>query len=197
MQVIVILYPNCVFYEIAAALSLLSKDHSILITSPDGKPVQVDEKFTIEASLSYHDVVDFTEVRHVLIPGGDCWPIMDCPSLNTLLEKAVASPRTVVGGICNGALVLANAGLLRNRRCTHTAVAKYAPLPEYQELIDFASPRFSTSYFVDEDVVVDGNIVTAKPWAHALFAARLAEIAGGIDSENVAKMAARLLGIRS
>ncbi|MEW6713265.1 MAG: DJ-1/PfpI family protein, partial [Candidatus Riflebacteria bacterium] len=89
---------------------------------------------------------------------------------------AAASEKIVVGGICNGALVLANAGILSNRRCTHTAIPKYAPIPEFQELLDFAEPRFAESVYVDEDVVVDGRLITAKPWAHELFAKRMAEL---------------------
>lgn len=175
MQVIVILYPDCIFFEVAGAISLLSRTYRILMASPDGRPVRVGEQFSIEANLAY-DEVNLTKVRFVLIPGGDCSAVMDCPQLDSLLKGAAASTKIVVGGICNGVLVLANAGILSNRRCTHTAIPKYASVPEFQELLDFAEPRFAESIYVDEDVVVDGRLVTAKPWAHDLFAKRLSEV---------------------
>jgi putative intracellular protease/amidase len=68
-------------------------------------------------------------------------------------------------GICNGALVIGSAGVLIGKRCTHTAHPKYAPLPEFKELLDFAEDAFKGSTYVDEDVVIDGNIITAKPYA--------------------------------
>jgi hypothetical protein len=91
---------------------------------------------------------------------------------------STASAENLLCWPSNGALVLANAGILDGRRCTHTATPKYAPLPEFQELIDFATPRFAKSIYVDEDVVVKEKIITAKPWSHALFAARMAEAGG-------------------
>jgi putative intracellular protease/amidase len=176
MNVIVVLYPACVFFEIAEAISLLSKNSQIIIASPDGKPVRVGEGFTVEATLSYAQV-NLSQVRFVLIPGGDCSSVMHSTNLDELLKRACSEADIFIGGICNGALVLANAGLLKGRRCTHTATPKYAPIPEFQELISFATPRFSGSIYIDEDVVIDERIITAKPWAHSLFARRLAEAA--------------------
>lgn len=195
MQVIVVLYPDCVFYEIAAAISLLSEKHEIVMASLDGKPVLVGERFSVAANVSYAHV-NLANVRYILIPGGDCWSVMSCPQLDDLLQRAANASSITIGGICNGALVLANAGLLSGRRCTHTAIPKYAPIPAFKELLDFAEPRFTDSIYVDEDVVKDGRIITAKPWAHAVFAARLAEASGVLAPEAVEKTAARLRGER-
>ncbi len=181
MRVIVILYPDCILFEVAGAISLLGKRHRIILASPDGKPVLAGDQ-PVEANLSY-DEVDLTEVRYVLVPGGDCSSVMNNPALNAILKNATASSDIVVGAICNGALVLANAGILSGRRCTHTAIPRYAPVPEFQELLDFAGPRFAESIYVDDDVVVDGRLVTAKPWAYELFAEKVAELGGDLTRE--------------
>lgn len=181
MQAIVVLYPDCVFFEIAAAISLLSKNHQIEMASPDGMPVRVGEGFSVQAALSF-EKVNLAVVRYILVPGGDCWSVMNLPQLDDLLKRAVSNSKIVIGGICNGALVLANAGILIGRRCTHTAIPKYAPLPEFQELLDFAVPRFAGSIYVDEDVAVDERIITAKPWAHELFAQRIVAAGGDVST---------------
>ena len=124
--------------------------------------------------------MDVSHLKYVLVPGGDCESAMNQPDLNTLLKEVSNLPDSLIGGICNGALVMAKAGLLNGVNCTHTAVPKYAPVPEFQELLDFATPRFASSIYIDQDVVVDGRIVTAKPWAPVAFAVRLAILGGHI-----------------
>jgi hypothetical protein len=60
--------------------------------------------------------------------------------------------------------------VLKGRSCTHTVHPKYAPLPEFKELLEVGEPLFSGSTYVDEDVVISSHIITAKPWASHEFA---------------------------
>ncbi len=108
-------------------------------------------------------------IDFVVIPGGSCDEAVVHSDLHNLIRKTVAS-NGVVAGICNGALVLASAGILKNQKCTHTAHPKYDPLPEFKELLEFANKVFEGSLYIDEDVVIDGNIITAKPHASIEFA---------------------------
>ncbi len=105
----------------------------------------------------------------LVVPGGSFEEVVDHHELHILIQKTHKAGG-IVAGICNGALVLASAGVLKNRKCTHTASPKYAPLPEYKELLEFAEKVFNESIYSDEDVVVDGNIITAKPHAALQFA---------------------------
>lgn len=161
--------------------------------SPDGCPVQVEEGFSVTATGSYADA-DVSKPKYIVIPGGECESVMDCESLDRLLKAAVDQSGTVVSGICNGALVLANAEVLDGRKCTHTAVPEHAPLPQFQELLDFATPKFARSTYIDEDVVTDGNIMTAKPWAFTSFAVKLAELGDEVKSEAKQEMINNLRG---
>ena len=71
----------------------------------------------------------------------------------------------MIGAICNGTFAAARAGLLRGRRCTHTAVPQWADPEVFGELIAVGREAFAGAVYVDEHVVIDGRIVTAKPWA--------------------------------
>jgi len=73
------------------------------------------------------------------------------------------------GAICAGPLFLAKAGILKGRRFTH-GYDRHDP--------DFLSPYWAGGTFEDEMIVVDGNIVTAKPEAHIDLAVELLYAAG-------------------
>jgi putative intracellular protease/amidase len=173
---VLVLYPGCVFLEASAAVSLLSSRHRLVCATPDGGPVRVEEGFVVQGDAAIGDV-DLVNTAFVLVPGGNCDAIIDDDALALLLTSA-ARQDVVVGAICNGALLLAKAGLLAGKRCTHTATPAYAPLPEFAELLAAAGPLLAGSTFVDEDVVTDGRIVTAKPWAFVAFAKAVARAGG-------------------
>ncbi len=110
----------------------------------------------------------------LVIPGGSCDQAVIDNNLHELILDTLKRGG-FVAGICNGALVLASAGVLKGKRCTHTAHPKYAPLPEFKELLDFAELAFKGSIYVDEDVVIDGQIITSKPHAAERFAKAVEE----------------------
>jgi putative intracellular protease/amidase len=171
---VLVLYPGSVFLEVAEALSSLRSAGKLVVATANGRNVRVEEGFSVEADTSFAALVD-RKFRSLIIPGGDCYDVFHNDDLMTLIQVAVTA-KVVVGGICNGALLLAKAGVLSGKRCTHTCIPKYAPLPEFQELLDAATPVFASSTYVDEDIVRDGQIVTAKPWASKAFSNTLSEM---------------------
>ena len=189
-----VLYRGCIFQEISAALTMLRDKFPLIVATPDGKPVLVNEGFHVNGDIPYHDL-DLASAAVVLVPGGDCQDIIENQVLADKLKDAV-SRKVLVAGICNGALLLAKSTILNGRRCTHTCTSKYAPLPEFKELLDVATPLFSSSVYCDEDVVVDGGIVTAKPWAFIDFGAMVAELTGALTSDAGRKRRAYLKGSR-
>ncbi|MGN0315610.1 MAG: DJ-1/PfpI family protein [Fusicatenibacter sp.] len=65
--------------------------------------------------------------------------------------------QVLIAGICAGVDVLDNAGILKNVRSTHS---------------------------VDEDLVWDGNVITARANAYLDFAIKTAEVLGLFSSEE-------------
>jgi putative intracellular protease/amidase len=151
----VIRYPECIMLEVELAIELLK----------DKTQLQVIDL----AGLPPHSTPDF-----LLIPGGSC----DLAIINKELHQLIQEVRDrdgLLAAICNGALVLASAGILVGHQCTHTAIPKYAPIPEFEELLRVATPLFVGSIYVDEDVVISKNIITAKPRATREFAEAVAQ----------------------
>lgn len=186
-------YPQAVHLEVAAALSLLTPRFPLRVASPDGRPFRVAEGFSLAADVPYGPAA-LEGVAVVVVPGGNCEAAVASPSLGEMLRRA-DERRLTIGGICHGALVLAWAGVLDARRCTHVCTPKYAPLPDFAPLLDFAGPHFAKSRFVDEAVVVDDHVVTAKPWAHLEFATTLAAVAGLIEPRETGAALRSLRGL--
>lgn len=193
-QTVLILYNGCVFLEISAALTMLRDHFPLLVATPDGESVLVHEGFRVHADIAFPSL-DLAAAAVVLIPGGDCFDVFTNQTLTSKLKDAVRR-NILVAGICNGALLLAQAGVLNGRRCTHTGTPKYAPMPEFKELLEVATPLFASSVYCDEGVVVDGRIVTAKPWAFIDFGATLAELMGVLSADASRKRRAYLKGKR-
>ncbi len=145
----IIKYPDCIMDEVLPTEEMLSG--KILIETIDLENVSRDLQ------------CDF-----LVIPGGSCDAAVIHKELHHLIQKVKKTG--LLAGICNGALVLASAGALKGEKCTHTAVPKYAPLPEFKELLKVADEYFIGSEYVDEDVVISNNIITAKPHAAKKFA---------------------------
>jgi len=123
-------------------------------------------------TLPLDEAVDF-----IVIPGGSCDLAVVHAGLHALLQKTLDAGG-LIAGICNGAVVMASAGILRGRRCTHTAHPMHAPRPQFNELLDFAETAFAGSHYTNEDLTIDGNLITAKPQFTEDFARAIAQHLG-------------------
>ncbi len=146
----IIQYPGCILDEVNPTIALL-KD-------------RVDLRKISLSQIKSDLVTEF-----LIVPGGSCDKALVHKELHKLIQ-GINKKKSLLAGICNGALVLASAGVLKNRRCTHTAIPKYAPASKYKELLKIADQLFIDSLYTDEDVVVSDNVITAKPWASIKFA---------------------------
>ena len=150
----IVKYPECILEEVLPTVELL-----------DGK-IQLK-------TIELESVRENLACDLLVIPGGSCDSAIVHKELHRLIKKVKVTG--ILAGICNGALVLASAGVLEGERCTHTAVLKYAPIPEFKELLAVAEVYFAGSEYVDEDTVISNNIITAKP--------RLGEFSGYAQAE--------------
>lgn len=188
---LLIVYPGCTQTEVAPLLSLLSTASTLRTLGPTDAPVQTSEGLRIEVDATF-DQASLEGAALILVPGGDPAAVMENAALLQLLRSAP----TPIAAICNGALLLAAAGVLSGRSITHTAVEKYAPRPEFDALLQAAASLFAGATYLDEDVVVDGPIITAKPWASIAFAKKVATHAGLLQQDLAASRARYLHGHR-
>jgi putative intracellular protease/amidase len=110
-----------------------------------------------------------------MVPGGDTHAVIENATLEKILQMANAA-NILIGAICAGPLLLAKAGILKGRKFTHGFGDHYQ---------DFLAPYWDGADSVDESVVVDGNIVTAKPEAHIDFGVMLARMTEAIADDKL------------
>jgi putative intracellular protease/amidase/N-acetylglutamate synthase-like GNAT family acetyltransferase len=169
---VVWLYPGCTYFEVAAAVEVLSQHFEVLHLTPDGSEITDSSGRTLTAQGSYADLAR-GGIECVLIPGGD-------PGSIILEHKATAALRRIadrgalMAGICAGNLVLASAGLLKGVRATHNYTPEYAPA----EKVAATAPYWDGILFERADLVEDGKRITAQHWAHEEFAAAVARHLG-------------------
>lgn len=185
---VVVVWPGCAWQEVAPAVALLAEVRAVHVASPRGELVRVREGYQLAPDGPLDDAPD--DVAELVLPGGELDAVWhDGPALARLGALFRRAERT--GAICNGVPLLARAVDLAGRRVTHTCAPRYAPRPQWDTLLDAVEPGLAPTTYVDEDVVVDGGLVTAKPWAALAFARALAAAARG---RAEAAAAARYLG---
>lgn len=162
-SVVVVLYPGCIFFEIALAVELLAKKFEIIFATPDGADHRASNGAVLMAATSYA-MIDLTNCKAILIPGGDPGSIKE----NQPIEKVIreASLKDIcLAAICAGPSVLAKAGVLKGKRIAHG----YGP-----KQLEFLKSYFVDVEITEEKFVADGKVLTAKPDAHIDFAVELA-----------------------
>ena len=164
-KALVIFYPDCIEFEaILAAQVLHGENLTIDIATPDGTDYLGPSGIALRATHSYA-AVHPKEYRAIIVPGGDTKTVLENETLVGIL-KAANDAGATFGAICAGPLLLARAGLLKGQRFTH-GYGPDSPLPDWKD-----------GSYQDQPVVVDGNIVTAKPQAYIDFAIEVLYAAG-------------------
>lgn len=157
-KVFVILYPNCISYEVSLAAELLSQKYEIINATPDGQDLTDGSGLPLKSQLSY-DQVSLDACKAILVPGGDPGSIVENKVLDNILIDA-HEKQILLGAVCAGPLVLAKAGILKGRKIAHG----YGP-----EQLDFLKDFFKEVELTQELFVIEDNIITAKPEAHIDF----------------------------
>lgn len=173
MKTYVFLYDGFADFEIAPLLLFL-REKTEVITFSFEKGVQRSEeqlKVVIDQSVSE---VDPEDVDLIIIPGGDPEPHKERTDFHTLLKK-VHERGKIVAAICGGPGFLAHAGLLKGLRIAHG----YSP--------EDAVRVFEGSEITDEDVIVEGNIITARGQAFAEFVVEVYRALGFFENEEEAR----------
>ncbi|POZ62481.1 DJ-1/PfpI family protein [Chromobacterium alticapitis] len=161
----VLLYPGCIFFEIALLAEELAGHAPLRYLTPDGEAHSASNGAVLAADGD-DSALERGAWAAVLVPGGDPGSIVPDGLANAGL-RAAAGQGAVVAGICAGNLVLAAAGLLKGRRGTHNYTVDDAS----PAAVALTVPYWRGMEYFRCDVVIDGRIVTAMPWAYVEFAA--------------------------
>jgi putative intracellular protease/amidase len=168
MKIALFYYDGFAEFEIVLSCLLLHHKHDIMAIALENRVYTSEEqqKFCVDQVLKD---VDADAIDLLIIPGGDPAPLMGNQELKSFIEDLVRKNKKI-GGICGGAILLAGLGVLKGKKCTGNTSGVKPGDNDYK--------YFSEAIVSDEQVVVDGNIVTAQGQAYAEFAAELARQMG-------------------
>lgn len=155
MKDVFLIYDGCCFYEIVTLSYFMSfSGCDLVFCAPEGKPVKAMEGFTVQPDLSLREL-NREQIRSLILPGGAISAV-NHQEIWSLLQQLKAK-QVLIAGICAGVDVLDAAGILEGIHSTHS---------------------------VDEDLVRDGNIITARANVYLDFAIKTAEVLGLFSGED-------------
>ena len=149
-------------FEIVLAFHFLKSkgNRDILPVGIDLTPVVSQSGLTYLPRQTLAQALDLTDVEALIIPGGPIRPQRD--ELTRLIRK-VDAEKKLLAAICFGPQYLGRAGILDRRRFTTSCsedTIKSLGVPD----------PYPRNNYVEERVVRDGNVITAKGSAFVDFA---------------------------
>jgi len=168
-----LLYNGFVEFEIAPLLFLLKDKTSLHTFSVDDKVVTSFCGLRVEADNLLADI-EPTDVDLLVIPGGEPKVYKDRRDIQEFLQMVNMNERPIAA-ICGGPEFLAQAGLISGLRIAH------GHNPEY------AAEVFRDSIITEEDVIVEGTIITARGQAYVEFAVEIGRHIGLFENEEEAR----------
>lgn len=172
MKTYVFLYDRFADFEITPLLLFLREKTEVVTFSFEKGVQQSEGQLKVLVDLSVSEV-NPDDVDLIIIPGGDPEPYRERTELHDLLKK-VNERGKLIAAICGGPGFLAHAGLLKGLKVAHG----YA--------VEDAIRVFEGSEVTDEDVIVEGNIITARGQAYAEFAIEVYRALGFFSNEEEA-----------
>lgn len=125
--------------------------HLVLHERPDGWDITEERPgYKLKADVAFKDVNPADYVGLVLSGGRAPEYIRYDPDLMRI-TKAFCEARKPVASVCHGIEILAAADVIRGKEVTTVAKCQY-------------DCEFSGGVYVNREVVVSGNIVTARTW---------------------------------
>lgn len=181
--VAVILYAGCTFFEVALAAEVIAAKRRVEYFTPEGAAHHASNGAVIEAAGDFAALAA-ADLAAVLVPGGDPRSILLPAALASFALRAQFDRGALIAGICAGNLVIAAAGLLAGRRVTHNYALRWATA----EQVRTAAPYWHGITYVEADLVQDGRVITAMPWAYRRFAARVARELSVLDEAEASAL---------
>ncbi len=173
LKIAVFYYEGFANFEIVLALLLLN-EHEIIFVALEDKPYMSGEhqRYLIDKTIEH---VNPLEIDLLIIPGGDSSPIYENKALKDFIAKILDNDKTVAG-ICGGSELLAAMGFLDGKKCTGNS----SGVTEQ----DAVFPYYKSAHLIDEQVVIDGNTITAQGQSFIEFAVTIAKHMGILKDES-------------
>jgi putative intracellular protease/amidase len=148
MRSIIFIYDSCAIFEVSLPCMFLHYVGEVVTAGLEIKDYESFEGLRLRPHIRLADA-DMSDFDCFILPGGHPQGILGDPVLSSKLADMDAKGGAIAA-ICGGPVHLSRAGLLKGRHYTTTL---HEDMPE----------EFNDGTYADELVVVDGNIITAKP----------------------------------
>lgn len=175
MKVCVFYYDNFGEFEVVYTFSQFS-DHIETVALED-KIYMSEEKLKFKPDRTISEL-DPSEIDLFIIPGGDPSYLYSNKILKDFLLKLKENEK-YIAAICGGTELLAYHSILDGKRCTGDS----SGLKQNAEYINL----FHKANIVEEDVVIDGNIITATGQAYGEFVIELGKLMEVYNNEEEIK----------
>lgn len=157
MNTYVLVYDGFAQFEVIFACLFMKRKGEIIVVGIDDKEVKSIEGFIIKPTQQLKKL-NIDEIDLFIIPGGEAKNIYYNSYLDELLN-ILNIKKKVIAAICAAPVKLAKAGVLNNKKFT----VDRPELKEYEK-------DFKNSIYINDNVVIDENIITAKPCGYIDFA---------------------------
>lgn len=169
MKTYILIYNEFAHFEVVLASLFLKSKGEIVTVGTSNDEVISEEGFKLIPHMVLSEV-RIDDVDLFIVPGGNPKSLANVPGLSEFLVN-LNNKNKIIGAICAGPLQLARAGLLKNRKFTTSM-----PVEEYED--------FAGGEYIDCNVIVDGNIVTAKGCGYVDFALILGKVMNIYEDEG-------------
>jgi len=167
-KIVTILTPGFADWETALLNAVSHSFYQIdtQFATPGGQAVTSAGGMRVTPDLAVEDI-DASQLDALIVCGGEAWAQLSAPDIAELLRRTRDAGKTI-GGICDGTLALARAGVLDTVSHTSNSAENLAPT-------GYAG---ASRYKDQPNAVVDGRIVTAPGTAPVSFMAGVMETLG-------------------
>lgn len=165
----VLIYPNFSMYEISSLTALFwfhGKEMTVFASSLS--EIKTEDGFTLIADKLLSDF-NREEFDCIILPGiSDPFPVTEDEEVIRFLKRFIGDEDIVIGSISSSPMLLAKAGLLKDKKYTSGILEE--TFEEFKYL-----PKENV---VRKPVVKDGNLITAIGFAFREFAVAVAQSVG-------------------
>lgn len=179
MRAYVLYYDDFAEFEVIIAIgnvaTLGERKGSVTAVAVENRPYVSEEKQKFLPDMTI-DRVNPNNVDVFIIPGGKVETVIDNPYLKRLLQE-LDRRNKLIAAICGGPFILGKAGLLDNR--SFTFGANGFPIDQ------FSYDKYcKKGKYLEQDLVIDGNIITAQAQAFIEFGTEVADRLGLYEDED-------------
>lgn len=169
MKTGIVIYDGFAHFEVSILSYLMKTKGDILTIAKNSDEVISEEGFIVKPHKTISEsLVDELDV--LILPGGTEEEIINNVELKNLINKFNYYNK-VIGAICSSVLVLAESGVLQGREFTSS-------IPEDEFL------KYKNITFIDKNVVISNNIITAKANGYVDFAIEVGIQIGLFENED-------------